>query len=222
MRAMADEVVARCIEHIASLPGQPARGDVNAAELCRQLREPAPEHGTALTPLLDQLFRDLIPRSFTAPGPGYLAYIPGGGLYSAALADFITNTTNRYTGVWQAAPALVQLEANALDWLRAWMDFPPDARGLFTAGGSMATFNAILCARERYLGHDIRRGVLYTSDQGHHSILKAAKLGGIMLDRVRAIACDADYRLPIDSLRAAIARDRADGLLPFAVVSSAG
>ena len=129
---------------------------------------------------LDPFFRDWVLCSFTAPGPGYLAYIPGGGLYPAALADFITDAINRYTGVWQAAPALVQLEANALDWLRTWMDFPADARGLFTSGGSMATFNAIVCARERHLGNDIRRGVLYTSDQAHHSILKSAKLGGIM------------------------------------------
>src|SRR5262249_5712906 len=72
------------------------------------------------------------------------------------------------------------------------------------------------------LGHDIRRGVLYTSDQGHHSILKSAKLSGIMPDRVRAIACDARYRLPVDALAAAVTRDRRDGLVPFAVVSSAG
>src|SRR5439155_21962474 len=97
----------------------------------------------------------LVPRSFTTIGPGYLAYIPGGGLYTAALADFIANTTNRFTGIWMAAPALVQLEANALDWLRAWMDFPETARGLFTTGGSMATFNAIVCARERHLGPEI-------------------------------------------------------------------
>src|SRR5262249_54888258 len=154
-------------------------GDTDAAALCRQMREPAPERGTAIGPLLDALFRDWIPRSFTSSGPGYLGYIPGGGLYTAALADFISATTNRYTGIWQAAPALVQLEANAVDWLREWMEFPADARGLLTTGGSMATFNAILCARERYLGADIRRGVLYTSDQAHHSILKSAKLAGI-------------------------------------------
>ena len=116
--------------------------------------------------------------SFTASSPGYLAFIPGGGIYPAALADFIADTTNRYTGVWQAAPALVQLEANALDWLRDWMEFPSEARGLFTSGGSMATFNAIVCARERYLGAEIRRGVLYTSDQAHHSVVKSAKLAG--------------------------------------------
>jgi aromatic-L-amino-acid decarboxylase len=222
MRAMADQVVGRCIAHIASLDRQPACGDVDAAALCRAMREAAPEQGVALEPLLDQLFADWIPRSFTAPGPGYLAYIPGGGLYPAALADFIADTTNRYTGVWQAAPALVQLEANALDWLRDWMGFPPESRGLFTAGGSMATFNAIVCARERHLGAEIRRGVLYTSDQAHHSVLKSAKLAGVMPDRVRPIASDGRFRIRLDLLEQAIAADRRAGLAPFAVVSSAG
>jgi aromatic-L-amino-acid decarboxylase len=222
MRQMADQVVSRCVDHIVSLPEQPSCGDVDAAALCRALREAPPEHGAPLEPLLDMLFRDLIPRSFTAPGPGYLAYIPGGGVYPAALGDFIADTTNRYTGVWQAAPALVQLEANALDWLRDWMQFPTDARGLFTTGGSMATFNAIVCGRERYLGADIRRGVLYTSDQVHHSVLKSAKLAGVMPDRVRVIESDEAFRLRVDLLREAIAADRHAGLTPFAVVSNAG
>src|SRR5205823_6323426 len=109
-----------------------------------------------------------------------------------------------------------------LDWLRAWMDFPDTARGLFTTGGSMATFNAIVCARERWLGADIRRGVLYTSDQAHYSVMKAARLAGIMPDRVRAIASDDRYRLRMDALAEAVARDRRAGLTPFAVVSTAG
>lgn len=223
MRAMADAVAARCIEHIVSLPAQAIRGPVETAgALCRALREPAPEEGSALEPLLDLLFDTCIPPAFNTPHPGYLAYIPGGGLFPPALADFIAATTNRFTGVWMAAPALVQLEANALDWLRDWMGFPETTRGLFTTGGSMATFNALVCARERHLGPEIRPGVLYTTDQAHHSVLKAAKLAGVMPDRVRAIACDARYRMPIDALRAAIAADRAAGLVPFAVVSSAG
>ena len=222
MQRMADDVARRCIDHIASLPGQQIRGDVNAREYFRGMRESAPEHGAELAPLLDEMFANWIPRSFGTPHPGYLAYIPGGGLYPAALADFIADTTNRYTGVWQAAPALVQLESNALDWLRDWMDFPKETtRGLFTAGGSMANFNAILCAREK-LGAEIRRGTLYTSDQVHHSVLKAAKLAGVMPDRVRAVPCDDRYRLPVGALRDAIARDRRNGLTPFAVVSSAG
>src|SRR5437867_6898918 len=173
LRAMADEVVSRCVEHIATAGRQPSCGDVEAAALCRAMREPAPERGTALGPLLDRLFAEYIPRSLTTIGPGYLAYIPGGGLYPAALADFIADTTNRFTGIWPAAPALVQLEANALEWLRDWMALPATTRGLFTTGGSMATFGAIVCAPERHLGPDIRRGVIYTSDQAHHSVAKS-------------------------------------------------
>jgi aromatic-L-amino-acid decarboxylase len=222
MRGMADAVVARSIDHVASLASQPILGDVNAKEFCRTLREPAPEQPTALEPLLDRLFGEYIPRSFNTAAPGYLAFIPGGGVYPAALADFIANMANRYTGVWQAAPALVQLEANALDWLRDWMGFPGTTRGLFTAGGSMATLNALLCARERHLGTDIRRGVVYTSDQAHHSVLKAAKIAGVMPDRVRALPCDERYRLPVPALERAVTADRHAGFQPFAVVSSAG
>jgi aromatic-L-amino-acid decarboxylase len=222
MRAMADEVVARCIAHIATLSSQPLYGVHEAEALCAMMRESSPAMGTPLTALLDELFTTYIPQSFNTPSPGYLAYIPGGGLFPAALADFIADTTNRYTGIWQAAPALVQLEANALEWLREWMGFPEGTRGVFTTGGSMATFNAVVCARELYLGADIRRGVLYTSDQAHHCVMKSAKLAGIMPDRVRSISCDAQFRLPVSALREAIAQDRRDGLVPFMVVSNAG
>jgi aromatic-L-amino-acid decarboxylase len=222
MLAMGELVVSRAVEHISSLARQPIRGDLDAGDLCRALREPAPEEGSRLELLVDLLFNDLVPRSFNAPGPGYMAYIPGGGVYPAALADFIANTTNRFTGIWMAAPALVQLEANALDWLRDWMQFPDTARGLLTTGGSMANFNAIICARERHLGADIRRGVLYTSDQVHHSVMKSARLAGVMPDRVRTLPVDAGFRMRPDALEDAIASDRRAGLEPFIVVSTAG
>lgn len=223
MQAMGNLVVARSVAHLAALDVKPIHGDYSGIEdLCRSMREDAPEHGTALEALLDPLFDEWIPRSFGTPHPGYLAYIPGGGVYTAALADFIADATNRYTGVWQAAPALVQLEANALDWLRDWMQFPDTARGLFTTGGSMAMFNAIACARERLLGHDIRSGTLYVTSQTHHCVAKAAKLAGIAHDRVRVIDVDADFRMRVDELERAIAADRTAGLKPFMVFSTAG
>lgn len=222
MRAMGEQVVARAVAHMATFAEQPSRGDMDVADLLRSMKEPAPEEGVALDGLLDHLFDDLVPRSFTTTSPGYLAYIPGGGVYPAALADLISNTTNRYTGVWQGAPALVRLEENVLDWLRDWMGFPSTTRGLLTTGGSMAIFNAIVCAREKLLGTDIRSGTLYASTQAHHAIVKAAKLAGIAGDRVRSIAVDADYRMRTDELARAIAADRAAGLRPFLIASSAG
>lgn len=223
MQTMGEAVVRRAVTHLAGLADAPSCGDYADIEaLCRALREPEPAEGGELGPLLDALFDDWIPRSFGTSGPGYLAYIPGGGVYPAALADFIADTANRYTGIWLGAPALVQLEANALDWMREWMQFPATARGVFTTGGSMAMFNAIACAREIKLGTDIRRGTLYVSSQSHHSITKAAKLAGIAHDRVRTIAVDAQYRMRMDALAAAIAADRAAGLAPFMVFSTAG
>jgi aromatic-L-amino-acid decarboxylase len=223
MRRMGEAVLARVVAHVASLGSQPARGDLaDAAACCRSLRGPAPEHGQPLEQLLEPLFADWIPRSFNTAGPGYLAYVPGGGLFPAALADLIAAGTNRYTGVWPAAPALVQLEANVLDWFRSWMGFPERARGLLTTGGSMAAFNALLAARERHLGTEIRRGVLYVSSQTHHSVAKAARLAGIFADRVRTIAVDRAFRMCVDDLERAIAADRAAGRQPFCVVSSAG
>lgn len=223
MQAMGDDVLARAVAHLAALDEAPACGDYTDIEaLCRSMREGVPEQGASLDTLLDPLFDEWIPRSFTTPGPGYFAYIPGGGVYPAALASFIADAVNRFTGVWQAAPALVQLEANTLEWLRDWMQFPEQARGLFTTGGSMAMFNAIACAREKLLGDDIRAGTLYVSSQSHHCIVKAAKLAGIAHDRVRTIAVDADFRLRVDELERAIAADRAAGLKPFMVFSTAG
>jgi aromatic-L-amino-acid decarboxylase len=222
MRVMGQAVLARVVDHIASLPDQPACGDPRVEELCRSLREPAPEVGAPIEVLLDPLFRDWLPRSFNTAGPGYLAYIPGGGVFPAALADLIADGTNRYTGVWRAAPALIQLEANVLEWFRDWMGFPPSTRGLFTTGGSMSIFNAILCARERLLGQEIRPGVLYTSTQAHASVQKSARLAGIFPDRVRTIPVDDQFRMRVDELHARVDEDRKSGLRPFLVVSTAG
>jgi aromatic-L-amino-acid/L-tryptophan decarboxylase len=222
MRAMGQAALERVVDFVASLPNQRACGDVHAEDLCRALREPTPEHGEPLSELLDPLFHDWIPRSFNTAGPGYLAFIPGGGIFPAALADLIAGGTNRYTGVWQAAPALVQLEANVLDWFRDWMGFPSTTRGLFTTGGSMSIFNAILCARERQLGTEIRSGVLYASTQAHAAVVKSAKLAGIFPDRVRLVSVDSQFRMRVDDLGAQIERDRRVGLRPFLVVSTAG
>jgi aromatic-L-amino-acid decarboxylase len=223
MRRMGVAAVERLVTFLESLPSQPMRGDSGAEALCRHLRQPLPpSQGARFEDVLDRLFDEWIPRSFNCASPGYLAFIPGGGLYPAALADLIANGVNRFTGIWQAAPALVQLEANVLDWFREWMQFPATARGLLTTGGSMANFNAIVCARERWLGPRIRDGVLYTSTHAHHSVLKSAKLAGILADRVRAVDVGPDYRIDTTRLDAAVERDRLSGLVPFMVVSNAG
>ena len=90
MRTMADAVVERAVAHLASIPNMPSSGNLDAADLCRAIRETAPEAGMPLETLLDALFGEYIPRSLTTIGEGYLGYVPGGGLFPAALYSTIT------------------------------------------------------------------------------------------------------------------------------------
>src|SRR5688572_32797271 len=106
MHAMADAVLRRVIAHLATIEEQPIRGDVDAAELCRALREPAPEWGTTLDPLPEALFDEWIPRSYNTASPGYLASIPSGGIPPCALAILISTGSKRYTALRRAEPAL--------------------------------------------------------------------------------------------------------------------
>src|SRR4051812_41950768 len=109
MRRLVDAAMNRIVPHIESLARQPAHNVEGAAEFARTLIEPLPQKGEAFEAILDRLFQEYIPRSFNAAGPGYLAYIPGGGIFFAAIADLIADAVNRYVGVFAAAPALAQL-----------------------------------------------------------------------------------------------------------------
>jgi aromatic-L-amino-acid decarboxylase len=162
--------------------------------------------------------------SFNTAGPGYLAYIPGGGIYASALADFIANGLNRYTGITQAAPAFLALEAQVLRWLAAEFGWDHRARGLFLSGGSLANFVAIVTARHHHFGEsgDWRHVVAYVSDQIHHSSTKAFRLAGMARANLRVIASDARSRMDTGTLRTAIEADLRQGLKPFLVISSAG
>ncbi|MFD4676291.1 pyridoxal-dependent decarboxylase [Lentzea sp. NPDC058450] len=85
-------------------------------------------------------------------GPRYLAYFPAGGLYSSVLAEFLAQTTNRYTGVASTAPALVALEHSVIRWMCDLFDLPAGSGGIFTTGASLATLSAVHTARQDRLG----------------------------------------------------------------------
>lgn len=222
MRRLVDEAMRRIVAHIETLPSQPAQNVEGATEYARTLIEPLPQHGTPYETLLDFLFDDAIPRSFTAAGPGYLGYVPGGGIFHAAVADLIADAVNRYVGVCAAAPALVQLEANVIRWFAEILGLPSNSGGVLTSGGSLANFTAIVTARKALLPDDFLRGTLYCSNQIHHSFQKAANLAGFPYANIRELPVDARFRIRIDALEEAIARDRANGFTPFLIAGSAG
>ena len=185
-------------------------------------RESVPEGGEELETLLEYLFEEAVPRSYNTASPGYLAYIPGGGLFDSALASWIADSVNRYMGVFDAAPVLSQLESNVVNWFAEIVGYPRTARGFLTSGGSLANLSGVVTARRERLGDDIQGGVIYTSDQIHHSVLKAASIAGFAAQSVRVIPADSDFRFDPTALRSAIEADRAAGRRPFLIVGSGG
>ena len=148
MRRLVDEAMRRIVPHIESLPSQPSVNVDGADEYARTLIEPLPRRGESYEALLDFLFREAIPRSFTAAGPGYLAYVPGGGIYHAAVADYIADAVNRYVGVCAAAPVLAQLEANVVRWFCEIVGYGRGSGGVLTTGATTANFTALAAARQ--------------------------------------------------------------------------
>ena len=219
--ALTRAVAAFVVEQVATLAEQPSF-DLDGAEAVRaSFREPAPEEGRSLESILERL-RPAIAKSYNTAGPGYLAYIPGGGVYSAALAAFVSAATNRYVGVSQPAPALAQIEETAGRWLCDVMGLPAGARGLLSSGGSMSNFGAIVAARHEKLGEDLSGGVLYFSEETHYCVAKAARLAGLPRQAARALPVDGRRRLRMDALEDAVRRDAAAGRRPFLVVANAG
>lgn len=222
MRRLVQLALDRIVAHIESLPSQPAMNVEGATEYARTLVEPLPQRGESYEALLDFLFHEAIPRSFTAAGPGYLAYVPGGGLFHAAVADLIANAVNRYVGVCAAAPALVQLESNVVRWFCEIVGLPRGSGGVLTSGGSLANFTGIVAARKAMLPDDFLRGTLYCSTHVHHSFQKAANLAGFPYANVRELPVDGEFRIRVDALEEAIAKDRAERWTPFLIAGSAG
>lgn len=222
MWAMVDGAAERVIDRIATLEDQPAEDLEGAADLANRLRESPPEEPTPLDDVYDLLFDEAIPRSINTTHPGYMAYIPSGGLFHAAVAEFIANATNRYVGTGFPAPALVAIEATVIDWLCDMVGYPAGAFGLLTTGGSMANLIAVITAREEVVADRVQDAIVYTSDQSHHSVAKAARLAGIPTGNIRSIPTTGEYRIRTDALREAIASDRGTGDRPFLVVATGG
>ncbi len=222
LSGLIDAAARRIVAHLASLPAQPSADTEGGAALARSLVEPIPESGRPAEELLALLFERVIPKSFNTAGPGYLAYIPGGGLPHSAVADLIADSVNRYVGVFAAAPGLAQLEANVVRWFCDLAGYPDGARGILTSGGSLATFSALAAARRDRLPEDFLPGMIYASDQTHHAVAKAALLAGFPSGNVREIPSDSLFRIRLDALAATIGSDREAGRRPFLVVGNAG
>jgi len=221
MREMGRAALEYAIDFLGRRVGARAAQPPDAPEVARAHRGPPPEVGGEFAPLLE-LIETIANNATDNAGPGFLAYIPGGGLFASSIADLLSTTIDRYVNLWSEAPVAAQIEDNVVRWLCDLFDFPTESRGVLTSGGSMANFSAIVTARADRLPENFLSGTLYVSEHVHASVTKAAMLAGFPVRHVRSIAADPSMRLDVEALGLAVAEDRAAGLAPFAVVGSAG
>jgi aromatic-L-amino-acid/L-tryptophan decarboxylase len=215
------------IDHQQRTPTEPTMGDVGEAghRRARALSRPILEAPmTGGMEAIAALLQEASGVALNTTGGGYLAYVPGGGLISAGMADLIAGSFNRFTGLAGAAPAFVRFESDVLKWLTHEFGYGPEARGLFTSGGSQANLSALIAARHARFGDsgDYRNATIYTSAQAHHSISKSVRLAGLPSTAMRVVAVDNDMRMCPDELHAMIRRDLDEGRRPMAVVAAAG
>jgi len=222
LERLLERVGRRLAAFVAEIGAQPAQAADQHDSSAAWVREALPERPAPLDDVLDLLFGQVVPAAFNTASPGYLAYIPGGGLVSAAAAELIAAVVNRYTGLWISAPGPVDLEANAVRWLVELMGMPASALGVLTSGASLSTLIAMVAAREKIVGDGVSRATVYVSRETHHIVQKAARVAGVPAANVRTVGVDASYRLRVDELEDAVADDRLRGLLPFFVCGSAG
>ncbi|MFI9845296.1 pyridoxal phosphate-dependent decarboxylase family protein [Nonomuraea sp. NPDC051941] len=202
---------------VAELDSAPASDYGQADRPATALLRP-PADGPGDFGALLETFRQAAGQGVNTAGPGYLAYFPAGGLVTAALAELLAQTANRFTGVAQMSPALVAMEHGVLTWFCDRFGLPAGAGGLVTTGGSPATLSALLAARHGRPGD----GTLYVTEHTHYCVAKAARIAGLPPERIRVVPATADLRMDVAAAARMIADDRAAGLHPFLLVATAG
>jgi aromatic-L-amino-acid decarboxylase len=221
MRSLTQRVLDIVVENIEGLEHSPASLNRPSTELLTEASKAPPESPEDIDMLLDLVCR-AAEQSYQAAGPSYLAYIPGGGIFTSALAGFLATGLNRYTGKVSTAPALVAMEESVLRWMCDLFGFPADAQALLTSGGSMANLIAVTTARTLTAEGKVDRATVYVGEHGHGSIAKAARTAGISRDHVRIVRSSPDLRLDVEHLKALLEQDRDAGLIPVCICASAG
>jgi aromatic-L-amino-acid/L-tryptophan decarboxylase len=234
--------IASYMERAGSLPvlSRSAPGEILA-----QLPLHPPEHGLAAAGGWDAAMADL--EAIILPGlthwqsPNFFGYFPCNASGPGILAEMLAAGLNVNGMLWSTSPAATELEIRVLDWMAELLDLPAafrwDAAGTGGKGGgaiqgtaSESTLIALLAARQRVratTGASDDRLVLYTSQQAHSSVLKAAMIVGLARGpddhrRIRLIGTDDRFAMRPEQLLETMRADLAAGLVPFYVCATVG
>ncbi|MGH7173539.1 MAG: pyridoxal phosphate-dependent decarboxylase family protein [Gemmataceae bacterium] len=210
---------------------RPVMAQTAPGEIKDQLPASPPQQPEDFAVVFRDLERILVPGLSHWQHPHFFGYFPANAALSSVLGDYLSTGLGVLGLSWQASPALTELEEVVTDWMRQLVDLSPAWSGVIQDTASTCTLVALLCARERTTGYSLARSglqaetrplIVYTGDQSHSSVEKAALLAGFGRANVRRIAHDDAYALRPAELEAAIRRDLREGARPCAIVATSG
>ena len=171
------------------------------------------------------VFKKTVPNDGLNPASGgHLGYIPGGGIYPTALGDYLAAVSNEYAGVFFGGPNAVRMENGLIRWMCELIGYPKGSLGNLTSGGSIANLIAFVTARDakQITSGKVRQSVIYLTEQVHHCVHKAIRIGGMGEAIVRNVPMDKHFRMDANALTDMVEKDVKEGRYPFLVVASAG
>lgn len=168
--------------------------------------------------------------------PRYLAHLNCPVVIPALVGEAVLSAVNSSLDTWDQSAGGTLIERRLIDWTAERIGLGEAADGIFTSGGSQSNLQAMLLARDEACRRELsREGTtdarltdvlprlrILTSECSHFSIRKSATLLGMGAEAVIAVPSDDSKRMRTDALAAELARCRRDGLIPMAVVATAG
>jgi aromatic-L-amino-acid decarboxylase len=230
-RRIGHQLIDWIADYRTRLAERPVMARTAPGEVKAQLPEAAPERPQDFAAIFDDLERIILPGLSLWQHPHFFGYFPANAALASVLGDYLSSGLGVIGLSWQASPALTEVEEVVTDWMRQLVGLSPAWSGVIQDTASTCTLVALLCARERTSDYSLTRGglqaetrplIVYTSDQSHSSVEKAALLAGFGRANVRRLPHDEAYALRPAELDAAIRRDLRDGAKPCAIVATTG
>jgi glutamate/tyrosine decarboxylase-like PLP-dependent enzyme len=223
MKKLGYQAMDEIIDHFDTQHMKPPVARGSREEMDKMLGGEAPEHPMDAAEVLQFVIDKIMSNSNIVSHPKSYSFVPGPSNYVSVIADALATGFNVFSGGWVASPAAAEVEIVTINWLLKLFNFPAKrGGGLFTSGGSMANLTAIVTARRIKCGEDFSKAVIYLSDQAHSSNIKSIRILGFKKDQIRLIPTDLEFKMSLNKLKNAIAKDSLEGLKPFLVIASSG
>ncbi|WP_225801948.1 aspartate aminotransferase family protein [Streptomyces sp. NK15101] len=187
---------------------------VDAVDLDRPLGDAS----AALDELEDVYLRDAV----YFHHPRYLAHLNCPVVIPAVLGEAVLSAVNSSLDTWDQSAGGTLIERKLIDWTTDRIGLGPLADGVFTSGGTQSNLQALLLAREETGTADLSKLRIFSSECSHFSVQKSAQLLGLGRDAVVSVPVDRNKRMQSVVLAAELEACRAEGLIPMAIVATAG